>query len=132
MYAICNVVCGAEMPKLIRSYLKEILIAKVPLEYEIETLGFETLYSGNGFNSIYSGIILFKFDECSNTKAAELIPKLTANEDQINQARQALANTRKRFQEFLSKDEETSDEKKQKLLDSLPQNPEVLLIWSTS
>ena len=128
MYAICNVVCGAEMPKRIRSYLKEML---PPLEYE--TLGFKTLYSGNGdFNPVYSGVILFKFDECSNIKAVELIPKLTANEDQINQARQALANTRRRFQEFLSEDEETSDAKKQELLDSLPQNPEVLLIWSTS
>jgi hypothetical protein len=124
-YAICNIVCGAEIPDRVRSYLDEI-------DGDYQDAGFKTLYSGSGDTPAYSGIILSKFDECNNMRAAQLIPRLTANENQMNQARQALAATRERFQELLTEDEETSDEEKKELLDTLPQNPEVLLIWSSS
>jgi len=123
-YAICNIVCGAEIPDRVRSYLDEI-------GGDYQDAGFRTLYSGSGDTPAYSGIILSKFDECNNMRAAQLIPRLTANENQMNQARQALAATRERFQELLT-EEKTSDEEKKELLDMLPRNPEVLLIWSSS
>lgn len=94
--------------------------------------GFKTFYSGSGDIPAYSGIVLSRFDECNNMRAAQLVPRLAANENQMNQARQALASTREQFQELLSQDDETSDEEKKELLDSIPQEPEVVLVWSSS
>ena len=147
-YAICNIVCGAEIPNRIRSYLdrrhrrlvgepESVLVVGGGVqvgrfEEIIGDAGFRTLYSGSGDTPAYSGIILSKFDECNNMRAAQLIPRLTANDKQMDQARQAMAATREQFQQLLIEDEETSDEEKKKLLDTFPQNPEVLLIWSSS
>lgn len=125
-YAICNIVCGCEIPDRVRSYMDELA------DGEFAAGGFKTFYSGSGDTPAYSGIVLSRFDECNNMRAANLIPRLTANENQMNQARQALASTREQFLELLGEDDETSDEEKKELLDSIPQEPEVLLIWSSS
>jgi len=125
-YAICNIVCGVEIPDAVRSYVDEVA------DSEYTAAGFKTFYRGNGDTPAYSGVVLSRFDECNNMRADRLIPRLTANPDQMNQARQALANTKEIFQELLGEDEETSDEEKKALLDSIPQEPDVYLIWSSS
>jgi hypothetical protein len=126
MYAICNIVCGTEIPDNIRSYMNEVA------DGEYTAGGFKTFYSGSGDTPAYSGIVLSRFDECSNMRASQLRERLVANPNQLNQARQALVKTKEIFQELLGEDEETSNEEKQALLNSIPQEPDIFLIWSSS
>lgn len=126
MYAICNIVCGTEIPDNIRSYMNEVA------DGDYKAGGFKTFYSGSGDTPAYSGIVLSRFDECSNMRASQLRERLVANPNQLDQARQALVKTKEIFQELLGEDEETSNEEKQALLNSIPQEPDIFLIWSSS
>ena len=125
MYTICNVVCGTEIPSLIRDYLEE-------LGYDYNDIGFKSFYSGKGVTPIYTGVVIFKFNETETISATSLIKKLTANDKQIQEAQKSLDNVKEKFQELLGKDDEIDEEEKQELLNSLPEKTEVLLIWSTS
>jgi len=125
MYAICNIICGCEIPAIVREFVNE-------YTGDYKDAGFETFYSGSGDTPAFSGIVISKFDECSNLRAVELIARMNATAEQIAKARQNLTKTKNLFQDYLGECEGVGDEEKQKLLDSIPQEPEVLLIWSTS
>ena len=125
-YAICHVVCGYEVPYAVREFIERI-------EEEFEHAGFDTFYSGNGPTPACCGVQIGQFDECSNIKASELIRRLTASEDQIIEARQKMESTKEIFVEFLEENKDKmTDEDKAELYDSLPANPEVVLVWGKS
>lgn len=125
MYSIVNIICGYKLPDKVRNYLDEIGV-------DYEECGFKVMYSGYDDIPSYSGILLANFAAHNSVFAADLIKMLTPDEDKINQARVEMALTRRTFEEFLAEDEEITAEEKRELLDSIPTEPSVFLLWSTS
>jgi hypothetical protein len=123
MYSICNVIVGAPIPKEIRR-------AKGFYGISLEDIGFTILYSGNADEEPgYCGVEISTFDECGTMKASDL--RLVPSEQQILEATNKLAEARRLLMEWLT-EEDFKDEEKNQLVNSIPEKPDVYLIWSTS
>lgn len=127
MYSIANIVCGCKMPNLVYSYLEEVFDVG-------DGYGFQCLYSGYGdIVPSYSGLIVGRLTPFDDVTAEELIKQLTVNETQMEQARCEIAKTKKTLEELiLSEDSELSEEEREALLNSIPDEPTVFILWSTS
>lgn len=128
MYSICSVVCGYELPEIVKSALDRI-------SFIYDEIGVEKLYSSNEC-PVFCGDIIYEFDETESIKAQELIPYLTPTQEQIESAEQKMNFTRNsisRINDFIANLKiEFSQEKINNLLKLLPKEPEVILVWSHS
>ncbi|RTK97760.1 MAG: hypothetical protein EKK64_00710 [Neisseriaceae bacterium] len=130
MYAICSVVCGYEIKGRAKRSLDQI-------DFIYDEIGIQKLYSGNGECPIFCGDIIYEFDETESIKAQELIARLTPTQEQIESAKQKMNFTRdsiSRLNDIIAKHNlrASSQEQIDSLLKLLPEEPEVILIWSHS
>lgn len=124
-HAIANVVVGYPIPRPVESFFGE-------YEIDPDEAGFKTFYHGSTtVPPAYAGVKTAAFDECSNPTRAELLLKLTTNDDQFVQARRHMVAAREAFADCLNEQLTLTDADRQALLDCLPTEPDVHVIWST-
>lgn len=124
--AIVNVVVGYPIPRGVESFFNE-------YEIDPDKAGFKTFYHGNAtVQPAYAGVAIGKFSECNNLSRAEVIHLLTPKDGQFAQARQHMAEAREAFADCLGEQLSLSADDRQELLASLPDEPDVHLVWSTS
>ncbi len=131
-YAIGNVICGCDIPEGVSDWIHEIGM-------EPESIGFKSLYNGNADrNPAYCGILLCEISECDNVLISEL--PLVPTDAQVERAKQLLRTAREKLLEAFAEDEKILDGEegllsqsdKEELLASIPDNPLVMLVWSSS
>ncbi len=157
MYTIGNIVIGYSIPM---GRTSRHVNARLGLyEYidecqlEPEDFGFEQLYSGSGYPSKYIGVCVGEFNAIENFKVSELLPRFVATPEQIQKAAQMLAHFKSKLAERASVQYSQQDDPsiewsygpekyelvswlepnaRQDLLDTIPDCPELYLVWSDS
>lgn len=136
MYSICNVVLGYEIPQKVQEFIDN------DEAFLDQPRGFSYFYSGSGSDPLYAGIVIGGFSEGNSVSKAKLLELLTPTPEQIQQARESLNKTKFDFKLYL--DEEyyqedvdgtqifLSEDEKKELIDSLPIEPEIFIMWGNS
>jgi hypothetical protein len=125
MYSICELVYGIEPSDLMREIFHE-------KDFEYDEVGFEERYTGSGDETpAFLGVSLFKFDETENTKFSELQENSKPSKKQEKEYRDKYKKFVQKLRD-LFKEEGVDESQVQIILDSLPKEPCVFLLWSTS
>lgn len=130
-YAICKVVVGSPVPEKLRDLVNEI-------DLDLKEVGFKMLYNGGGSNEPgYCGVVLCEFDECEERRVSSL--RLVPTPEQIEKAKQLLVAARVKLTNYFAEDDDEddedngfSDEERLSYINSIPVEPDVYLIWSSS
>ncbi len=143
MHVLCNVIVGHVFTGPMRDYLRSILNngSIFPSKYIQEEL------RGDGDDEpFFVGVCIRRFDGpdnlndgCESLKLSKLLPFLKPSQKQILKATKMIAHTKSQLEKFMKKpptdieffnDEPMGDRAIKRLLKSIPDKPEVFLLWS--